>query len=338
MKSPVVSVCIANFNGLSIISSCLESVLAQEGDIPTEIIVHDDASTDGSVEFLQKNYPEITLLASEQNAGFCVANNRMAKITEGEYLLLLNNDAALFPDALITLLAKARDIGSPAILGLPQYDADTGELLDRGSLLDPFLNPIPNLDPSRTRVGMIMGACLWIPKKLWVELDGFPEWFGSIGEDLYLGCRARLAGYEVQVLPHSGYRHKVGQSFGGGKVTSSGLLRTSQRRRALSEINKTYTMAVTYPTALLMIIMPIHLLILYLEGLILTLLKLQKEIFTAIYFPIVPLLWQHRDRLMQIRKNIQSQKRISLLTWLNVFKPYPHKLKLLLKHRLPDIQ
>ena len=43
---------------------------------------------------------------------------------------------------------------------------------------------------------MVIGACLWIQKGLWEELGGFPEWFGSIAEDMYLCCRARLAGYK----------------------------------------------------------------------------------------------------------------------------------------------
>ncbi|HYD33543.1 MAG TPA: glycosyltransferase, partial [Methylophilaceae bacterium] len=208
---PVVSICIANYNGIPIISECLDSVFAQQGDIPVEIIVHDDASTDGSVEFLRRNYPGIRLIESESNVGFCVSNNRMAEAANGEYLLLLNNDAALFPDAIVSLLAKAKDINESAILGLPQYDADSGELLDVGSLLDPFLNPIPNLEPTRTEVGMVMGACLWIPRSLWQSLGGFPEWFGSVGEDLYLCCIARLKGYPVAAAASSGYLHYVGR-------------------------------------------------------------------------------------------------------------------------------
>lgn len=338
MTTPVVSVCIANYNGISIIASCLESVLAQQGEIPIEIIVHDDASTDGSVEFLLNKYPDITLIVSDENVGFCVANNRMAAAAKGEFLLLLNNDAMLFLDALTSLLAKATEVDAPAILGLPQYDADNGELLDRGSMLDPFLNPIPNLDHQKNDVGMVMGSCLWIPKKLWTEFGGFPEWFGSIGEDLYLCCRARLAGYKVYVLSYSGYQHKVGKSFGGGKVASNGSLSTSIRRRALSEINKTYTMIVSYPTVLLIMLMPTHVIILYLEGFLLALLKLRQDLFTAIYLPVVPSIWRNHHRLLAIRKAIQKDSSISLIDWLSVFRLFPYKLTMLFKHGLPEVQ
>ena len=134
----LVSVCIANYNGMDVIDDCIRSVQAQLGDIAVEILVHDDASTDASVAHIQDHYPQAKLIISETNVGFCIANNRMAAQAQGPYLLLLNNDAALYPDALQALLEEANNIGKPAILTLPQYDATTGVIVDRGCLLDPF--------------------------------------------------------------------------------------------------------------------------------------------------------------------------------------------------------
>lgn len=334
---PVISVCIANYNGIPIISSCLASVFAQLGDIPIEIIVHDDASTDDSVEYLRKNYGNINLIASENNVGFCIANNRMAAQAKGDYLLLLNNDAALFPDAISSLLAKAKEINAPAILGLPQYNADSDELLDRGSLLDPFLNPIPNLDPKRTDVGMIMGACLWIPKNLWAELGGFPEWFGSIGEDLYLCCRARLAGYRVESLNHSGYRHWVGYSFGGGKVKGDKLA-TTKIRRALSERNKSYVMILIYPLPLLWLILPLHVLLLIIEGSLVALLNKDSRFFKDIYFNCLKAMYSQRKTLLHLRNETLKQRSISVCKLISVFQLMPHKFVMLIRYGLPRIE
>ena len=192
---PVCSICIANYNGAAVIGPCLESIYNQDFHLPLEIIIHDDASTDTSVDFIRNRFPDVTLIVSESNVGYCVSNNRMVSRARGRYILLLNNDAVLHRDAVRTLYNHAERHPGPAILGLPQYDMQTGELIDRGSLFDPFLNPVPNLDPGRTDVGMVMGACLWIPKALWEELGGFPEWFGSLAEDLYLCCLARLRGF-----------------------------------------------------------------------------------------------------------------------------------------------
>ncbi len=337
MDKPTCSVCIANYNGMATLAACLDSVLNQDCHFPVEIIVHDDASSDESVTFIRQHYPQVVLIESQENVGFCIANNRMAAQARGEFLLLLNNDAALWPDALSILLAVARALGRPAILSLPQYEWETGELLDRGSRLDPFLNPVPNRDPDRHEVGLVMGACLWIPRRLWAELGGFPDWFGSIGEDLYLCCRARLAGYPVQVLDRSGYRHQVGRSFGGGKVTS-GRLATTFRRRALSERNKTFVMALTFPTPMFQVVFPLHLLLLLLEGTLLSLVKWDRRFLSEIYGPVFGALMCERRQLWQLRQQIQRNRRLSAGRFGSVFQWIPYKLTALLRHGLPDIR
>ena len=148
---PICSVCIANYNGVSTLAACLDSALNQDCGFSVEVIVHDDASSDESVAFIHQHYPRVALIESRENVGFCVANNRMAAQARGEFLLLLNNDAELFPDALNALYKTAKQLDKPAIIGLPQYDAATGDLIDRGSLLDPFLNPVPNLNQKRAK-------------------------------------------------------------------------------------------------------------------------------------------------------------------------------------------
>lgn len=336
--SPLVSVCIANYNGMEVIDDCLRSVREQEGNIQVEILVHDDASSDGSAAYIRDRYPEARLIVSENNVGFCVANNRMAAAARGKYLLLLNNDAALYPDALQTLLAEANRLGQPAILGLPQYDAASGELIDIGSLFDPFLNPVPNRNPNRNEVGMIIGACLWLPRSLWTELGGFPEWFHTLAEDMYLCCRARIAGHPVYAISKSGFRHRVGNSLGGGKITPERRLVTSRRRRALSERNKTFVMASTYPGVILALVLPLHLSLLMLEGSLLSLLKWDITLWRAIYAPLLPSLWRARNKLLRLRKEIQMHRRISLKVWIVVFRLLPYKLEMVLKHGLPEVR
>ena len=149
---PTCSVCIANYNGMEVIEACIRSVQLQDINAQIEIIVHDDASTDNSAIFIQNKFPDVKLIHSKENVGFCISNNRMAEVAKGEYLLFLNNDAELYSDALRTLYNSARKEPS-AILGLPQYNAETGKLIDRGQFFDLFLNPIPNLDPEIENVG-----------------------------------------------------------------------------------------------------------------------------------------------------------------------------------------
>ena len=333
---PVVSVCIANYNGSAIIAACIESVLAQDCDFPVEILVHDDASTDGSVELLASNYPNVHLIRSDSNVGFCIANNRMVAQAEGAYILLLNNDAELYLDALRVLYNEAEKIADPAILSVPQYDFASGEIIDRGCLLDPFFNPVPNLDPNRRVMAMVIGACLWMPRQLWKKLGGFPEWFGSIGEDLYLCCRARLAGYSVRVLETSGYRHRVGASFGGGKA-HNGKLSTTFRRRALSERNKTFVMLMTCPAPFIQIMLPIHLTLLLVEGGLLAILKVRLAYLTEVYLPVFAAIFRQRRALIASRGAIMQSRRLARTDFFAVFDPLPYKLQMLLKHGLPKL-
>jgi GT2 family glycosyltransferase len=335
-SAPLVSICIANYNGMDIIDDCLRSVLTQQGDIAIEILVHDDASTDGSADHVRTHYPNVKLICSLSNVGFCIANNRMAAVAIGQYILLLNNDAELFPDALQTLLKEARQLNKPAILTLPQYAATSGMLVDRGCLLDPFFNPVPNLDPKRRDVAMVIGACLWIPKGLWDELEGFPEWFGSIAEDMYLCCRARLAGHAVRALNTSGYRHWQGKSFGGGKVIDN-QLSTTFRRRALSERNKTFVLAMTCPQPVILLLLPIHVLLLFSEGLVLSVLKRRMKFLSHVYCPACIALFRNAGVLTTERRRVMLRAQHGVGNYFSAFNVLPHKLRMLFRHGLPRV-
>ena len=333
---PICSICIANYNGESMLVDCLESVLGQKADIPIEVIVHDDASTDGSLALL-KRYPHVVVIASSENVGFCIANNRMIARARGEFVLLLNNDAALYPDALATLVEAAQAQTPQGILTLPQYDWQTGALVDRGCLLDPFYNPVENLDPARQDVAMVIGACLFISRTLWNELGGFPEWFESIGEDLYLCCLARLHGVPVQSASSSGYRHRQGVSFSGDRLGLAGL-QTTFRRRRLSERNKTAAMMICTPTGWVWPLLALHLVALAFEGVALVLLRGDRRIWREIYGPAIMFALTGAMKLHARRKRVQLHRRISLSAYLRAFIAIPQKLRLLRRHGVPNIR
>lgn len=334
--APVCSVCIANYNGTAILADCIDSVLAQQGGGAVEIIVHDDASTDDSVAFLRANYPQVEILASSENVGFCIGNNRMVACARAPYILLLNNDAALYPDAVRVLLSNAAARSPQGILTLPQYDWSTGDLVDRGCLLDPLYNPVPNLNPKRRDVAYVIGACLFLPRALWIELGGFPEWMGSIAEDMYLCCVARLRGFPVQAAAASGYRHRQGASFGGNKV-EAGQLSTTYRRRAFSERNKTAVLIICTPTSLIWLLLAIHCTLLVFEGMVLALLKRDMRIWREVYMPTLSYVVNDVRDLSCRRYATQQTRRVSLARWRTGFTLMPRKLWLLLRYGLPRI-
>jgi GT2 family glycosyltransferase len=334
---PICSVCIANYNGVDLLADCLDSILAQTGGIDLEIIVHDDASTDDSVAWLRARYPQVELLASAENVGFCVGNNRMAAHARGEFLLLFNNDAALEPDALVTLHQLARASAHGAVLTLPQYDWATGVLVDRGCLLDPFYNPVPNLDAARSEVAMTIGACLWIARTAWNDIGGFPEWMQSIGEDLFVCCVNRLWGRLVLAAPLSGYRHRQGASFGGNRADKTSL-NTTFRRRRLSECNKTAVLVICTPGPLVWPLLALHLCLLCSEGLLLALVKRDWAIFKNIYWPALVSPWRCARQWMPLRRSVQARRRSGMKSYFSMFLWRLRKLQLLTKFGIPRIR
>ncbi len=333
---PLCSVCIANYNGIGVIAQCINSIIEQDCEFPVEIIVHDDASTDSSVEFICKHYPDAHLIVSNKNVGFCISNNRMVEKARGKYILILNNDAELFPDALREFSNYAEQQKKSGILGLRQFNAETDELIDFGVILDPFMNSIPNKNLSRNRVAMMIGACMWMPKSLWKSVGGFPKWFHTMHEDMYICCMARLYGYPVQMINSSGYKHWVGKSLGGGKVVQY-RLSTNTYRRALSERNRIYVMVMCYPNPAFAIILPMHLMLLLFEGIVLAVIKRDIGVLISIYLSSIGSFWKKRKKLFSIRQKIQRKRAINCKMFLSAFNLVPHKLRMLMKHGIPEI-
>lgn len=336
-KSPDISICIANYNGESVLRDCLQSVYAQVGDFNFELLLHDDASTDSSLKIIFSEFPHVRVIESHTNVGFCISNNRMAAAAHGRYLLLLNNDAKLRPGSLAALLQEAESCAPLPVLGLPQYTLHDGSLVDRGYEFDLFMNPIPTFTKETHDVATVTGACLWVPRIVWESVSGFPPWFESIAEDIYLCQAARLLGHPIRMLEAPGFDHWIGMQLGGGKVVDD-RLKTTVRRRALSERNKTAVMLLCYPIWMLLIVLPIHLLLLSFEAAFLSLTGLPSEKVKRIYGPIVTGLWQQRSNIVTLRRKLRAQRVPSDWNYVRRFKMMPHKLRMLLRHGKPEIE
>lgn len=333
---PDISVCVANYNGGDLVLECLESVFAQQGAFRIEVIVHDDASTDDSLARIKDRFPQVGTIDSATNTGFCISNNRMAERATGRYLLLLNNDARLRPGSLQALLSAAEDGKQDCILGLPQCSMVDGTIVDHGYRTDPFLNPIPIMQPGTHEAGVATGACLWIPRHVWNEVGGFPDWFESVAEDIFMCMAARLLGHRVVVLDEPAFDHWIGKNLGGGKVVDNAL-RSTVRRRALSERNKTFAMLCCYPWQALLALLPLHAASLALEAVFLLATGTPAKSVRRIYAGIPGAVWACRPRICALRGRLMQKRGITagrafaFTDWL------PHKARLLLKHGRPAL-
>lgn len=332
-STPLVSICIANYNGEAIIAECIDSLLNQENAPDFEILIHDDASTDNSLAVIEQ-YDAVRLIKSSENVGFCISNNRMAAVARGQFILLLNNDARLFPDALATLLDKSRQHEDKVVLGLPQYDEATRELVDFGLRLDYFASSVPIKQPSDDDVAMVIGACLWIPLELWNAIGGFPEWFETNAEDVYLCCYARLMGYEIYVPGRSGFLHMIGHSLGGGK-SQDRKLTISVRRRYFSERNRLFVQWLFYPLWLIPFTTLANFAVLLVEAIVLSIANRKLSLLTDIYAKSQLDAMKALSTVSRVRRVAMRTRAISFSDFFARFTAIPQKLRLLFSKGLP---
>jgi GT2 family glycosyltransferase/Flp pilus assembly protein TadD/SAM-dependent methyltransferase len=219
---PLVSVVIPVFNNLPYTQRCLEALFAHSGDVPHEVIVVDNASSDGTRAYLEGLGGRVRAVFNARNAGFAGANNQAAALARGRYLLFLNNDTIPQAGWLSELVRLAEGDGRVGVVGSKLLYPDTKRVQHAGiELIDgvpdhPFRGAAPD-DPRvcRTRdLDMVTGACLMTRKDLFDRLGGFDEGYVNGVEDVDLCLRVRDAGYRVVYCATSVVEHHEGRSAG----------------------------------------------------------------------------------------------------------------------------
>ena len=189
-----VLVIVVTFNGMKWLDRCLGSVRSSE--TPADLYVVDNASADGSADFVEREYPEAVLVRNSENLGFTQANNmgiRYALESGYDFAYLLNQDAWIFPSTLGDLL-KASDEKS-AILS-PEQKAADGVSYDK--LFEKnVLSKITSTDGSVPRV---MAAHWLVNLGILRKIGLFNPLFPIYGQDDNLCDRARYMGYKVRVV------------------------------------------------------------------------------------------------------------------------------------------
>jgi len=213
MSLPKVSVIIVNYNGKIFLEKCLNS-LSKVNYENFEIIVVDNNSTDGSIEFVTKNYPSIILLKLNSNKGFAEPNNIGAKIANGKYLLFLNNDTIVtqnFISEMVQVIENDKKIAiCQSLLLKPDESVDSsGDFIDQ---LGVVYNSTRIPDEIR-EISSARGASMLIRKSIFDILEGFDEKFYVSFEDVDLGWRTWMIGYKVMLTPKSVVYHTGSQTI-----------------------------------------------------------------------------------------------------------------------------
>lgn len=119
-----VSVIIVNWNTRQITCDCLHSVYRETTAVDFEVIVVDNGSTDGSVEAIQKEFPQVCLIANQDNRGFAAANNQGMVLARGRYILLLNSDTLVLDGAIQKMVRFADQNPDTGVLGCRVLNRD----------------------------------------------------------------------------------------------------------------------------------------------------------------------------------------------------------------------
>lgn len=220
---------VLNYNGVRFLDDCFRSL--EKLDYPDyEVVLIDNASSDGSVEYVRHNFPWVRLVAYKHNYGFCEGYNQSIQYAEGEYLAFLNNDTVVDPNWLTELVTAAYEHQAD-ICGSKILLYDEPQLINHiGAKITPIGSGYDlgfGMKDSKTNssqkpvfIAAACGAAMLIKKETFLKLGGFDPDYFAYSEDLDLCWRAWLQGYRVMHIPSSVIYHRFGGSWGSRHASS----------------------------------------------------------------------------------------------------------------------
>ena len=233
MKTAIV---ILNWNGQQMLARYLSTVLGYSRDEAT-VIVADNASTDGSMDFLKEHFPEVPTIQLEQNYGFAEGYNKALAQVEAEYYLLLNSDVEVTHHWLTPLLEFMDShpkvaACQPKLLSMDdrnrfEYAGASGGFLDRlgypfcrGRIFD-TVEPDDGQYNYCTEIMWATGACLLVRSKDYWSVGGLDGRFFAHNEEIDFCWRLRLLGRKIYCIPESEVYH-----VGGGTLPKGNPMKT----------------------------------------------------------------------------------------------------------------
>jgi GT2 family glycosyltransferase len=232
MKLSIVIIC---WNDLKVIANCLKSIFEETRNIEFEVIVSDNGSTDGSLDYIRSHFLNVRIVENKANLGFAKGNNAGIRVARGEYILILNPDTLILDRALEKWVIFADSHPEAGAFGCRVLNPD-------GSFQNPA-HPIPTLSGylvsamylkwlgrlsaafagdlypgwegrDERPIGYQMGCCVMFRGEILKRLGGFDERFFYHFEETDLCCRVWQSGSSVAFYPGAEVTHIGGQSVG----------------------------------------------------------------------------------------------------------------------------
>lgn len=225
------TVIIVSWNVRDLLRRCLESLVLDHGTL--EVIVVDNASTDGSPDMVRTEHPHVRLITNDENRGFPAANNQGLELSQGRTLLLLNPDTEMVGDALATMVGYMDAHPDVGALG-PQLRYPDGSLqssrrrfptlgaaLVESTVVQEWWKDNRILrryymsetqDDAIQPVDWLVGACLLVRREAYERVGGLDEGFFMYSEEMDWCRRFKTSGWEIVYLPTAAVIHHEGKS------------------------------------------------------------------------------------------------------------------------------
>jgi len=235
-NTPKVAIVILNWNGVKYLRDFLPSVLTSIWP-NLDIVVGDNGSTDGSIDFLRQHYPTIRIIQNDQNYGFTGGYNRVLEQVEADYFILLNSDVEVHPGWIAPVISLMESdaliaAAAPKIKAFAEKDhfehaGAAGGFIDeygypfcRGRMFYEIEQDKGQYEQSG-EIFWASGAAMFVKKKYWVEAGGFDDRFFAHMEEIDLCWRLKNMGYKVVYCAESEVYH-----VGGGTLNTENPFKT----------------------------------------------------------------------------------------------------------------
>ncbi len=302
----LISVIILNFNGLEYLKKTIPSIISLSYS-NKEIIVFDNASNDGSLEFLSA-FAEVSLVKSNTNLGYSKGKNEAVKHSKGKYVLMLDNDI-LIRNVNILQEVKANYSQQTAFLQVPLIDINKEKTGFYGIYFSIYganlhkkqieKSKILNSEQTLIEIAGATGGCLFFKRKVWNDLGGFDESQMFNIDDIDIGPRAVIYGYKNYLYTKSFFTH-IG-------IVHKTLKKLYANRFKLVFSGHARSMIKNYTLKNLLIYFPVFVIFQFFKAIKYTILKRNLNVFLAFFSSVVRFFKNINSTFVE-RKKIQNKR------------------------------
>lgn len=220
-EKALISAIVLNWNGKGIVKKCLDSLLRQTY-APLEVMVVDNGSVDGSVDYLKENFPQVNLVVNERNLGFCGGNNSGIRKAAGSYLVLVNYDAELEPDCIEEMMKAMEQHPEAGVIASKIVLADDANKIDAAGIaicpdglsIGRGRTEAASLYDEEAEVFFASDCCCLYRKAMLDDIGLYDDDFFAYAEETDMGWRAQLKGWKCWYNPKAIVHHAHSASLG----------------------------------------------------------------------------------------------------------------------------